>query len=48
MLTPVGIRFLYNQYEIKPYAAGQTDLVVPYTQIKQLLKPNTVIAQYLK
>lgn len=48
LITPVGIRFLYNVYEIKPYAAGQTDLLVPYTQIKKLLKPNTVIAQYLR
>ncbi|WDF53660.1 DUF3298 and DUF4163 domain-containing protein [Mucilaginibacter sp. KACC 22063] len=48
LITPVGIRFLYNQYEIKPYAAGQTDLLVPYNQIKKLLKPNTVTAQYLK
>ncbi|QQL51275.1 DUF3298 and DUF4163 domain-containing protein [Mucilaginibacter ginkgonis] len=47
LITPVGIRFLYNEYEIKPYAAGQTDLFVPYTKIKGLLKPNTVTSQYL-
>lgn len=45
-ITPTGIRFLYNQYEIKPYAAGQTNLVVPYNQIKSLLKPHTVISQF--
>jgi hypothetical protein len=48
VITPIGIRFLYNQYEIKPYAAGITDLFIPYSQIKKLLKPNTVIAQYIK
>ncbi|MEO6523496.1 MAG: DUF3298 domain-containing protein [Mucilaginibacter sp.] len=48
LITPVGIRFLYNQYEIKPYAAGITDLFIPYTQIQHLLKPNTVVAQYIK
>lgn len=48
LITPVGLRFVYNQYEIKPFAAGQTDLLVPYNQIKKLLKPNTVIAQYIK
>lgn len=46
LITPTGIRFLYNQYEIKPYAAGQTNLVVPYSQIKSLLKPHTVISQF--
>lgn len=48
LITPLGIRFLYNQYEIKPYAAGQTDVFIPYTQIKSLLRPNTVVTQYLK
>lgn len=47
-ITPVGIKFLYNIYEIKPYFAGQTDLLIPYAQIKSLLKPNTVITQYIK
>jgi len=47
-ITPLGIKFLYNQYEIKPYAAGQTTLLIPYAKIKSLLKPNTIINQYLK
>jgi hypothetical protein len=47
-ITPLGIKFLYNEYEIKPYAAGQTTLFIPYTKIKTLLKPNTVITQYIK
>jgi hypothetical protein len=48
LITPLGIKFLYNQYEIKPYAAGQTELFIPYAKIKSLLKSNTVITQYLK
>ncbi|GAB3935267.1 DUF3298 and DUF4163 domain-containing protein [Mucilaginibacter myungsuensis] len=47
MITPTGLRFLYNEYEIKPYAAGQTELFIPYDQIKPLLKPNTVVSQYI-
>lgn len=47
-VTPIGIRFLYNQYEIKPYAAGITGLFIPYSSIKHLLRPNTVISQYIK
>ena len=43
LLTDSGIKFMYNQYEIKPYAAGKTELFIPYTAIKSLLKPNTVI-----
>jgi hypothetical protein len=47
-ITPVGLKFVYNQYEIKPYAAGQTTLLVPYTKIKSIIKPKSVITQYLK
>jgi Deacetylase PdaC/Protein of unknown function (DUF3298) len=48
VFTPLGIKFLYNDYEIKSYAAGQTELFVPYTQIRSLIKPNTVLSQYIK
>jgi len=47
-ITPKGINFYYNFYEIKPYSEGPTDLLIPYTSIKNLLRPNTVISQYLK
>ncbi len=47
-LTPLGIRFLYNQYEIKPYAAGTTSLFIPYSETKFLLRPHTVVAQFIK
>jgi hypothetical protein len=48
IITPTGISFLYNEYEIKPYAAGQTELSIPYSKIKSLLLPHTVISQYIK
>ncbi len=47
-ITPDGINFFYNSYEIKSYAEGTTDLLIPYTAIKKLLRPNTVINQYNK
>ena len=48
MITPKGISFLYNEYEIKPYAEGQTTLFIPYAQIKPLIRRNSVVSQYLK
>jgi len=48
LITPTGLTFLYNEYEIKSFAAGITQLNIPYEQIKFLLRPNTVIAQYIK
>ncbi|MBK0381086.1 DUF3298 and DUF4163 domain-containing protein [Mucilaginibacter segetis] len=46
-IVPTGIKFVYNQYEIKPYAAGQTELLIPYNKIRSLIRPDAVIQQYL-
>lgn len=48
VITPLGLKFVYNQYEIKPYAAGITELFIPYPQIKSLLRPGSVVAKYNK
>jgi hypothetical protein len=40
-----GIEFLYNPYEIKPYASGKTRLMIPYEQIKALIKPNSILTR---
>jgi Protein of unknown function (DUF3298) len=48
LITPTGIHFLYNESVVKPHSDGPTELLIPYVQIKQLLRPNTVISQYIK
>lgn len=32
-----GIYFLYNIYEIKSYASGQTELLIPYSRVKKYI-----------
>jgi len=39
-ITGTGIMFVYNQYEIASYAQGVIPLFIPYTKIKDLLKPE--------
>jgi hypothetical protein len=39
-ITPTGIMFVYNQYEIASYAQGVIPLFIPYAKIKDLLKPE--------
>ncbi|MEB0249576.1 RsiV family protein, partial [Mucilaginibacter sp. 5B2] len=46
-ITPIALRFMYNQYEIKPYASGQTELLIPYSEISKLMRPQSVASQYL-
>lgn len=45
-LTKEGLKFLYNPYEIKAYAAGTTELIVPYSAIKDILKPSPVLSNF--
>ncbi len=47
VITPLGLRFVYNPYEIKPYAAGQTTIDIPYTQISKLLRPGGPAALFV-
>ena len=48
LITPIGLKFLYNNGEAKPGSYGQVGLFIPYSQILTLLRPNTVIEQYHK
>jgi hypothetical protein len=48
LITPIGLKFLYNSGEAKPTSYGQVVLFVPYSQILNLLRSNTVVDQYHK
>lgn len=38
-LTDAGMVVKYNSYEIAPYSSGQPELLVPYDQLRGILKP---------
>lgn len=44
LFTPEGIKFLYNEYEIKPYSSGRTELLIPYDSIRHFLRPESAIS----
>jgi hypothetical protein len=46
-ITSKGISFYYNSYEIQAYVEGPTDLFIPYASIKHLLRPKTVVSQFI-
>jgi len=48
LVTPIGLKFLFNNGEAKPISYGQVVVFIPYSQILNLLRPNTVIDQYHK
>jgi len=47
-ITPNGLLFFYNQYEIKAYASGTTEFLLPYNQINKLIKPDSLLLDIQK
>lgn len=47
LITADGLLFLYNQYEIKAYAYGTTELLIPYSKIKHLIANNGVLKSFI-
>jgi len=39
-VTGSGLEFVYNPYEIGPYAMGEIDLFIPFTELTEYLKPD--------
>lgn len=42
-ITKEGLKFLYNPYEIKAYAYGITELLIPFAALKDIAKPNSLL-----
>lgn len=40
ILSKKGITFVYNVYEVMPYAAGPYEIFIPYEKMKNDLQPN--------
>lgn len=45
-VTKDGIKFLYNPDEIKPHAAGTTELTVPFSKIKDVMKESSILKNF--
>ena len=46
-LSPEGLIYCYNPYEIAPFAAGTIRVRVPYVELTKLLRPGSPLAAYL-
>jgi hypothetical protein len=46
-ITKEGLRFYFNSYEIAPYVMGPTDILIPYQEIKNLIKPNGLLKDFI-
>lgn len=43
-LTDKSLVFLYNIYEIKPYSEGTTSINIPFSLLKNIAKPNSILS----
>lgn len=42
-ITKDGLKFLYNPYEIKAYVYGTTALLIPFSELKDISRPNSLL-----
>jgi Protein of unknown function (DUF3298) len=47
-ITDENITYVFNPYEIAPFAYGSTDVKIPFENLKTLLKPNSIIDYLVK
>ena len=47
-ISEKGLTFLFNQYEIGPYAIGMPEIFIPYSKMKGLIKEDGLLKQFLK
>ncbi len=46
-ITKDGLLFIYNPYEIKPFSEGQTQLLIPNSALKPILKPGNLLSNFI-
>jgi hypothetical protein len=46
IITNKGLKFLYNPYEIKAYAYGRTELLIPYEDIQEIIKKEGILSKF--
>lgn len=43
-ITKNGLTFLFNPYEVAPYALGSTEFIIPYSAMQNLIPANSPLA----
>ncbi|MCD7971752.1 MAG: DUF3298 and DUF4163 domain-containing protein [Candidatus Azobacteroides sp.] len=41
-----GLTYVYNEYEIAPYVLGATQVFIPYSKLKLILKQNSPVSKF--
>ncbi len=46
-ITPMGLRYCYNPYEIAPYAMGVIQVDLTWDEISHIIRPGSIIEKYI-
>ena len=46
-ITPNGLEFYYNSYEVMPYACGQVKFIVPYSKLEPIISNSSVLTEFM-
>lgn len=47
-ITKKGLRITFDPYQVAAYAAGPQSVVVPYSALKEIIKPESAVGQFAK
>ena len=47
-ITKKGLEITFDPYQVGPYAAGPQTVIIPYSALKDLIKPDGPLAQFVK
>jgi len=47
-ITPQGLMITFDAYQVAAYAAGPQEIVVPYSTLKPIIKPDGPLASFVK
>jgi hypothetical protein len=47
-VTPLGLQFTFDPYQVGAYAVGAHQVLVPYEVLRPAIKPDGVLAWFIK
>ena len=47
-ITKKGLGITFDPYQVAAYAAGPQNVVVPYSALKEIIKPDGAVGQFVK
>jgi hypothetical protein len=46
-ITPDGLLITFDEYQVAPYAAGPQTVLIPYSQLSAIIKPDGPLARFI-